>query len=684
MATEETAEKTPFPTNIRDFIIAFMRAINTARLYSSDHALFKEQSQHLYEKFTDAVADRNFLFLGFARDSLFLDGTFHEPKEPQVVKFLQFFHLLRISHLLLDKDAAVEELESSLGLLAGARQGQGDEVANAIQRENVKRVKVGLLDYSVFSSAATISAHLAHANEEEAIWRQLILLPAGTGVLNLGPEQIRQLLQVSEDVEEFKKILQEMEAGLDTDKQQTPSAHKGALLANFIQNLAAALANIAPDKRQQFARQVNAVINTLKLNLRLQILGSVPAEAVDKEDGNVILEIFQAMPDDQMVQLLATALEEGGAESPYFLSMFHQALSKYKDPSLLLTLVRTEMNKATQEGTTRNLKNWQYLEQLIVHRQETADLNEQYRKEIEALNTSLHMEVAFAEDKEIERLLETMTPASLQTARTQLTIDLLRQHQSSWGEALFAPMLNSLGAALGDLYSRKEFVTIGSLVRQLLLVLTGHPQEESGREIVESMLSTEDIRELLDNLLEQCQTYSPSETIVINAICQLYPEKAGVFLLDVLESTEGQESEQAQWLLTTLAGLGPQIASPLGRKLQSCPDPILPSILTLVAATGIAGYATMVGKLLQHRNLQIRLQAIATLGKLRAGGVVPQLAGIVLKRSLLTGRKEKPLQEAALRALAEIGTEEAKSAIEKAAEQGPDDLKALCKELGGH
>ena len=115
----------PLPESVLNFINGFIRAINTARLYATDHNLFAQNIQQLLPLIHDAISGRDFLFLGCAKDALFFEGDFYQSKDPRLKKFYELAHSLRISHLLIDKKITTEELSSFIGLLAGARQGQG-------------------------------------------------------------------------------------------------------------------------------------------------------------------------------------------------------------------------------------------------------------------------------------------------------------------------------------------------------------------------------------------------------------------------------------------------------------------------------------------------------------------------------------------------------------------------------
>ncbi|UCF72988.1 MAG: hypothetical protein JSW35_00490 [Deltaproteobacteria bacterium] len=676
-----SSDQNPLPSHIIDFVAVFMRALNTARLYARGHDIFKKHIQQLYTKLGEAMADRDFLFLGCASDTLFLEGTFYQARDVHLQKFLKFFHALRISYILLDKEITPEELESFIGLLAGAQQGQGDEVCSALPRENIKHVRLGPLDYTIFSTAQKIAAQITQTTEDEAIWRQLILQPPEARAFNLGPEQAKRLTRLCEDAQGLKKLLLQMDADMAERQQGANIAHRGALLGNFIQNLADILSGIAPIKRKLFAQQVGGILDSLELPLKIHILGSVTPDAIREKDSDVFHEIFQAMPDNQLVYLLGDALKEAGANSPCFRNLLNQALTKYKKPCPLLNLIRQEIRRAIQAGKSATLSHWQQLEQLLIRQEEMEDFNKQYRKEIEALATSSEMKVPMVEEEEMARLLKTLAPESLRLAKAQLIINLISGPHATRPETYVPPLLKGIGEILSHFLSQGDFLTAGNLLRELFLVLSDYPEEASLRKAMNSLLDAEEIRPLLLDLLKRCRTYEPQETATIDAICQLCPVKAGGFLLDVLVELKDNDSPRGRWLTTTLVGLGPSLRGILSRSLLGAPDHALPRLLSLATISTDKNLATAVGQLLEHSNHEIRIKAASTLGALKAEGPVPRLAEIVLQKSWLRTKKMKSLQVAAAQALAEIGTDKARDVLQQVISQGPGDLQALCQEL---
>jgi hypothetical protein len=96
MATNKPPEYEPPPKVILDFVAAMMRALNTARLYATDHELFKKNIDEVYTALRSALADGSSLFLGCAKDTLFLEGTFYQAEDTHFQKFLEFFHALSL------------------------------------------------------------------------------------------------------------------------------------------------------------------------------------------------------------------------------------------------------------------------------------------------------------------------------------------------------------------------------------------------------------------------------------------------------------------------------------------------------------------------------------------------------------------------------------------------------------
>jgi len=681
MPTAASSEQPSVPESLGEFTIAFMRAINTARLYSSGHEMLNKHISQLHRKFKDAVGDLDLFFLGCAKDFLYFEGAFYKGKEPHIQKFLTFFHFLRTSQILLEKELTVEELGSFIELLAGARQGQGEEVLSTLTRDNIAHVRIGLLDYTVFSAVQTMATQLTASNDEVGAWRQLILQPAGAGTMRLDQDQTNKLASICEDVEELKKLLSRIDSEMKDGKKSVSVTQRGTLLGNFIQNIGDLLSGIAPIKRTLFSQKLITVLDSLEPGLRAEILGSIAPEEVRDPDNDVIREIIQAMPDAQLTHLLGDTVKESGVRSRSFNNLFKRALAKYREPSMLLTLIQQEMHRAIEAGESEPLGTLQQLEQLLIQKQESEQVNKQYHQEIEALAASIQMEMPVKEEEEMAHLLETLTPESLKHAKAKLTVDLIGHAQVARSEAFLPSLLDSLQATLRSYFSEGAYQTVGNTLRAVYLALVDHPKEELVRNIMNSVLTVEQIRELIQQLLGKCRTYVPSETSVIDAICQLYQDKSGSLLIDLLGEAKDDDSPRIQWITTTLATLGPVLGNLLSTRLRGAPDRMLPRLLKLAAISKDLKLAPFVEKLLDHKDHGIRLKATAVIGHLHAERMVPRLIEIALRKRVFKTKKLKEQQIAAVKALAEIGTDEAREALQQVADKGPGELKKLCREL---
>lgn len=669
------------PKDILELITAFMLAIKAARLYAKGHALCKKNVQQLYTWLEKALSDRDFLIIGCTTEGISLEGTEYQASNPGLKQFLKFFHNLGISNIQMDREIMVEELQSFVELLAGAGKGQGEEVSSALPQEDITHARVGLLGASSFSTVQNVAAQCAQTSGDEAIWRQLILQPAATGKFSLRPKQIKQLTQVSQDREKFKKLLMRLD-GVMTEKQESISPfQRGVLLGNFIQNLSGAVAGADQKKKEEFAGKMGEVIDSLDAKLKTHILGAEAPAISGQQGGTLLYRIFQIMPETRIVHLLVDALGEADTNSPCFNNLFKRALANFDEPERPLSLIRQEMQRMTEEKKPIDIDRWQYLEQLFLDQLEAEDLNQRYYMEIAALATSLQLKVPMAEEQEKTRLLRTLRPGSLKAAKAILIIDLINQPHIPQSSTLLPDLLKSLGEILRYYLSQESYVTTGNILRALYLALKNFSREPSVWEAVNALLTAKDLRDLLSVLLKSCHTYEPKETSIIDAICQLYPEKGGSFLLDLLMDIENEEDLRSQWLFTTVAGLVPRIPRVLKRKFQDAPNRALTRLLALTAISADKLLAATVEKLLDREDHEILLEVVRTLGQLRAERSVPRLGEIVFQKSWVKSKKTKSLQKTAVRALAEIGTDGARSLLQKAMTQGSGDLRAMCEGL---
>jgi hypothetical protein len=278
-------------------------------------------------------------------------------------------------------------------------------------------------------------------------------------------------------------------------------------------------------------------------------------------------------------------------------------------------------------------------------------------------------------------LLETLTPESLKHAKAKLTVDLIAQTQAARSEAFLPCLLDSLQETLHSYFSEGAYQTVGSTLRSLYLALGDHPKEEMVRNIMDSVLAVEQIRELIQQLLGKCRTFEPRETSTLDAVCRLYKEKSGSLLIDLLGEAKDDDSPRIQWILTALATLGPVLADLLSSRLPGAPERLLSRLLTLAAISKDLRLAPLIEKALDHKNHDIRLKAISTIGHLHAERMVPRLTEIALYKRFLKTKKLKEQQIAAVKALAEIDTVEAREAIQQVADKGPKELRELCREL---
>ncbi|MBW2063390.1 MAG: HEAT repeat domain-containing protein [Deltaproteobacteria bacterium] len=641
----------PIHPAVNDFMLAFMRAVNTGRLYAQGHELFAKHLQQLNAKTQKAMTDRFSLFIGLARDSIFFEGSFHRIDEPNIRKFLAFFHFLGISYLLVGKRITEKELESFISILAGAKRGQGSDVVAALDRENVRNVRVGLLDYSIFASVQAIASRLTRDMEDEALWRQLILQPAGAGPFSLSEEQTQRLISVCEDKEGLKEMLLQLDKGLSGVSVD----HRGILIGNFIHNVGNVLSRVGTEKRKSFTLRIAEALNALGLD---------------------------RLSEDQLLGLLREAIRETGIRSTPFNNLFKSAISRYRDPSLLLDSVRKRIELAAQEKAVKELANWQDLEQLLVRHQEMAEFHARYREQIEGLAASISIQGFSVEGQETGRILGSISPESLRKSKAWLIVELIGQDKERQSEVLLRALLDRFGELLAQFVNAEGYGMAGDLIRGMHLALGDCFDRQVIRDRMRSLLKDEDVKSLFMGLLSQCKTYGSRETASLDVLCRMFPSRAVALLIDVFVGIEDGQDERIRWLKKSMASLGPYLGEPLARRFERADDhnEIL-RLLEIAPLCEALGIVPTIVKFLGHQRYDIRLKAIKAAGSLKAEGAVPVLSEIVSQRPWLRTKKKRALQAAAVKALAEIGSERSKEVLRRVIEEGPGDLRSLCEDL---
>jgi hypothetical protein len=682
IATENLAGQKSPPSPILEFVTAFMRSLNAARLYATSHELYKRNIQQLFKKFREALQDRQSLFLGCAKDALFFEGNFYQARDTHLNSFLNSFHSLGISHLIMEKDISLEELDSFVALLAGTHQNQEDELAYALRQENIRHVSLGMLDYRVFSTAQAIAARFAQAGDEEAFWQQLILQPATAGVITLTPEKMNELARLLEDTEGLRRLLTQIDRDMREIHRGISAAQRGMMISNFLLNLEKSAGEMAVEKRALFARRLGTVISSFELELRIQILGAIPPESPDDRVEGAVCQIINAMSDKEMVYVLLDALQVSGVKSPCFTNLLKRAIDKYHEPGILLGLVRAEMQLATQERRPGSLNRWQHLEQLILERQEGEEFNAQYSEKIEALAKSILIKHPLSEKDEMDRLASTLFPDSLRIAKTRLVLDLIRELRTEKQKEIFLePLMKALKEIVVQWSEEGKTKSVGSVLRHVSLILQSFPKDAAVKKSVQSWLTKEEIQRILKDLFEQCRTFDSKEMASISAICQIFPEKTAGFLIDRLVALETENSPQSLWLSTALASMGPNLLKPLSQRLRSAQEKALPQLISLAEISMDVQLARALQDLLDHKDLQIRTLVVSALTHLKAESAVPRLAQIVQEKSWFGGRRLRSFQMHTARALAEIGSPKARAVLRELAEQGSGELQSLCQQL---
>jgi HEAT repeat protein len=133
--------------------------------------------------------------------------------------------------------------------------------------------------------------------------------------------------------------------------------------------------------------------------------------------------------------------------------------------------------------------------------------------------------------------------------------------------------------------------------------------------------------------------------------------------------------------MMTLASLAPNLTRVLGSRMTGATEAALPRLIDLANLFSDQQIAPILQRLLDHQDHDIRSQVIQTLGRLKSPESVEPLAQVLLSKSWFASKKTKALKMEALRALAEIQTEEARAVLEQIVSTGSGELQEMSRQL---
>jgi len=503
------------------------------------------------------------------------------------------------------------------------------------------------------------------SNREDEIWRMILTenVSSGDGGADL-PEE----LPIPPEM--IPAILRRIKAAAGKGNRQEagPESVPDAMSPKTIRRV---LAHLGKLLHRLPVQQKTAVYRSL---------GPGVVDAVDDDGGLADVDIVRALTEadtnDEFLELLATLLAAEKKSGSRIQKIFEIIAMDRNREGALLPAVRSRVRESVRTKNYYAQKAWETVERLLLRRSEAAYIGKDHSRLLERLSILEPSTVGTSEgtpqaDPAVAAEFE---EENLRLKGAGVLLELLAE-ENAQGD--FLELLEGVRKIIPNLISRGEL----SLLKTLLSTLTAvHRSAPDGRKpAIESVIGELDFGHMIDLYL------SPAASkLEKGRIEEILVSFVGVSIGDFLDRLLMETDPGNRKALLSLAFRFDADAIPeIRRKLD---DPHWFFVRNLCLVLGRIGDPSVVPdlvRLLAHKDLRVRKEAVLALGQLRAAESIPFLGKILFHETLLQSAREESLRIDAANAIFRCGGARGIALLHRGTECNRKKVREHCAALLG-
>jgi hypothetical protein len=464
-----------------------------------------------------------------------------------------------------------------------------------------------------------------------AVWDRVIANCLQGGIVDLDDEVIRELLEVAGNSELLAELVTELEARVSASAEGGIDAPAVAVL-NLLRSIVDAVSKGEPDSLEPVLRNMAGAVGQLAPDTLIDLLSK---RGGTEEDPRLINAVVSRMSDKTITQFVARNVIDAPTSTDRLAVAFQALVKEKEDRTRLLALAHKDVAESPLGNTDGFEGVWDHVaEKLLTSYSDKSFVSEEYGRELSGAGTRA-IDVEQTSDDPPERVsawLATVATTVVRALDLTLVLDLLRieEHDDRWGE-LMTPAV--------------------ALIEDLLLV----GDFDAAVQVVEALTQNATTGE------------TPSRRqYAVTAIDMLV---AGPMMRHIATHLPTMDETQFERVKGMCLSLGEVVVKPLAEAL-SVEERARPRqrLTTILIAFGVVGKRTA-ERLKSSPNAAVRRTAIYLLREFGGSDALPDLTELL-------DDTEPQVQREAVRAILNIGTEQAYQVLETALAGGTDRSRA--------
>ena len=641
---ESTAQGTDV-RRIERLAVEMALTFNWISLYQAGHPSLAGRVEKFHQTLAGIVSEEpsGHLLLGVAKDKILYQNVFLGDGNSLVRSFTSELFLQQVATLDFSTEVTPRELLVFFLSLQQLRvEKKGGKLDEILKGEGVRGIELHPYNYKEVLSRRIIQqgGEATSSNREDELWRMILTENVSSGDgdtglpgnLSIPPEMIPAIL---------RRV--NAEAGKGYRKEGGPESVPDAMSPKTIRRVLTHLGNML---HRLPVEQKSTVIRSL---------GPGVVDAVDGTDGDGVLPdvdivrvLTGADTNDEFLELLATLLVAEKKSGSRIQKIFEVIATERNREGALLPAVKSRVSESVRTKNYYAQKAWETIERLLLHRSEAAYIGQDHSRLLERLSVpepstggtsegTPHADPAVTAEFEEE---------NLRLKGAGILLELLAEEND---EGDFLELLEDVRKIIPNLISRREFPLLKTLLSTLTSVHRNAP--ESRKPAIERAVGELDFAHMIDlylSLADSMLEKGRIEEILVSFV----GVSIGAFLDRLLVETDPGNRK-------ALLSLGfrfdaEAIPGILGR-LDNHHWYFIRNLCLILGRIGDPSVAHDLVRLLDHKDLRVRKEAVLAIGELRAPESVPFLGRILFHETLLQSAREESLRIDAANAIFRCG-----------------------------
>ncbi|NIM02836.1 hypothetical protein GTN66_01595 [bacterium] len=649
--------------------------LKTMGIYPSNHPAIKSSVERLYTTMETLFESSSELKLEIAQKNLLADGQLLDRTNEIFRDFALQFHRRGVASVTFNKDLNTEELRAFLEVASTEPKMLQKEggFLKLFQGKKITHIDVVEIDYEkVFGVEEEIgeAKEAGKVRSEEEIWTDLIRgLDLSSG-LRLGEVEHNFLLHLERDPEKMATYLEKV-----AWKGSLGSSDLGGVaVRRTINGIGNYIFKNLPQEKEIHRKRLAEVVSYLDPKLRIQLIDA----EIDIEPGqiDVVREIIPDLSNSVVMEMMTLVVSTEGRVTERLVKLFHKIVPEEERKREIIPLFGDSL--ADMTGKEDSLYMRRLIEDLFLSKPTEEFISEAYKKTLQELNEQI------SSIREIKEYADSLNERRIEEQACTVLTDLIRLETESTDYEEIAKNLSKAGM---------DFLLTGRYekAKEIIDVLIEEVSPEKGRTDKQSNACREALERLRDigivrDLVAALRDWGKEKYETIQLILLQMGEIAVVPLLEAL----GRESDRSlrKKIISVIVGLGEKAIPEIVRRFSdknwyvvrnmvrilreigtekavrylNIPlkheDPrVRKEVVYALSAIGGKESFSLVSRMADDPDGEVRRGAIKYLGAMRSKGAVPLLVKLIAQRNLF-GRNNS-LIISGIEALGEIGAEEA-------------------------